>query len=408
MGKEQDLLQAVKSGDLTSTQKLLSKLKSNRNTPSPLKTLSPDRDSSASSMDPSGPSRWLGCEAVQPLEAALSPELLNKPPTLRRRRSQPLSELRSECEHRGKNGGGDVMVLLMIQSSEATDSLNRTWQHGEESASVVVCSLGPLLLRSLEATDSRFVLSPLKRTAWRQTSSCWHWSPQSDLLHWTSSTGPPPPDLLHRTSSTGPPPPDLLRRTSSTGPPPQDLLHWTSSTGPPPSDLLRRTSSTGPPPQDLLHRTSSAGPPPPDLLRRTSSTGPPPPDLLHRTSSTGPPPPDLIHRTSSTGPPRIKERGTECDPPEKIQRGEELRSEAACVCQTEALSCNLAVTWSQRVGGGNDVVLTEALEAWSNSQEQSQDSEPGPFYTSFPKVIVPQSERQSTPFPPEGKDTLTE
>ncbi|XP_069381567.1 caskin-2-like isoform X4 [Paralichthys olivaceus] len=31
MGKEQDLLQAVKSGDLTSTQKLLSKLKSNRN-----------------------------------------------------------------------------------------------------------------------------------------------------------------------------------------------------------------------------------------------------------------------------------------------------------------------------------------------------------------------------------------
>eukprot|EP00064_Thunnus_orientalis_P021963 superscaffoldBa00007003_g22135 len=31
MGKEQDLLQAVKSGDLLSTQKLLSKLKSNRN-----------------------------------------------------------------------------------------------------------------------------------------------------------------------------------------------------------------------------------------------------------------------------------------------------------------------------------------------------------------------------------------
>ncbi|GLD68352.1 caskin-2-like protein [Lates japonicus] len=31
MGKEQDLLQAVKSGDLLSTQKLLSKLKTNRN-----------------------------------------------------------------------------------------------------------------------------------------------------------------------------------------------------------------------------------------------------------------------------------------------------------------------------------------------------------------------------------------
>lgn len=31
MGKEQDLLQAVKSGDLLSTQKLLSKLRNNRN-----------------------------------------------------------------------------------------------------------------------------------------------------------------------------------------------------------------------------------------------------------------------------------------------------------------------------------------------------------------------------------------
>lgn len=31
MGKEQDLLQAVKNGDLMSTQKLLSKLKNNRN-----------------------------------------------------------------------------------------------------------------------------------------------------------------------------------------------------------------------------------------------------------------------------------------------------------------------------------------------------------------------------------------
>ncbi|KAI9514946.1 hypothetical protein NQZ68_028898 [Dissostichus eleginoides] len=31
MGKEQDLLQAAKSGDLLSTQKLLSKLKANRN-----------------------------------------------------------------------------------------------------------------------------------------------------------------------------------------------------------------------------------------------------------------------------------------------------------------------------------------------------------------------------------------
>lgn len=31
MGKEQELLQAVKSGDLPSTQKLLSKLKTNRN-----------------------------------------------------------------------------------------------------------------------------------------------------------------------------------------------------------------------------------------------------------------------------------------------------------------------------------------------------------------------------------------
>ena len=53
-------------------------------------------------------------------------------------------------------------------------------------------------------------------------------------------------------------------------------------------------------------------------------------------------------------------------------------------------------------------MLTEAHEAWSNSQEQSQDSEPGPFYTSFPNVIVPQSERQNTPFPPEGNNTLTE
>lgn len=31
MGKEQELLQAVKSGDLLSTQKLLSKLRSSRN-----------------------------------------------------------------------------------------------------------------------------------------------------------------------------------------------------------------------------------------------------------------------------------------------------------------------------------------------------------------------------------------
>lgn len=31
MGKEQDLLQAAKTGDLMSTQKLLSKLKANRN-----------------------------------------------------------------------------------------------------------------------------------------------------------------------------------------------------------------------------------------------------------------------------------------------------------------------------------------------------------------------------------------
>lgn len=31
MGKEQELLQAVKSGDLLSTQKLLSKVKTNRN-----------------------------------------------------------------------------------------------------------------------------------------------------------------------------------------------------------------------------------------------------------------------------------------------------------------------------------------------------------------------------------------
>lgn len=34
MGKEQDLLQAVKSGDLLSTQKLLSKLKMGRNSKS--------------------------------------------------------------------------------------------------------------------------------------------------------------------------------------------------------------------------------------------------------------------------------------------------------------------------------------------------------------------------------------
>lgn len=34
MGKEQDLLQAVKSGDLLSTQKLLSKLRTNRNSKS--------------------------------------------------------------------------------------------------------------------------------------------------------------------------------------------------------------------------------------------------------------------------------------------------------------------------------------------------------------------------------------
>lgn len=34
MGKEQDLLQAVKSGDLPSTQKLLAKLKASRNSES--------------------------------------------------------------------------------------------------------------------------------------------------------------------------------------------------------------------------------------------------------------------------------------------------------------------------------------------------------------------------------------
>lgn len=48
--------------------------------------------------------------------------------------------------------------------------------------------------------------------------------------------------------------------------------------------------------------------------------------------------------------------------------------------------------WLEEEKGGC-VVLMEALEAWSSSQEQSQDSKLGPFYTSFSNTIVPQSSR---------------
>ena len=82
-----------------------------------------------------------------------------------------------------------------------------------------------------------------------------------------------------------------------------------------------------------------------------------------------------------------------------------------CVCIMEALSCNPAMTWCQRKrreeGGWRwrgCFVLTEALEAWSSSQEQSQDLELGPFFTSFPNAIVPQSGRQNRP-PPKRKTT---
>lgn len=67
-------------------------------------------------------------------------------------------------------------------------------------------------------------------------------------------------------------------------------------------------------------------------------------------------------------------------------------------CKVHKKKCvlvgNLTVTRCQRKRRGLCVVLTEALEAWSSSQKQSQDSELGPFYTSFPNAIVPQSGRR--------------
>eukprot|EP00064_Thunnus_orientalis_P020104 superscaffoldBa00005355_g20235 len=79
--------------------------------------------------------------------------------------------------------------------------------------------------------------------------------------------------------------------------------------------------------------------------------------------------------------------------PETQQR-KRVRKFPVCanVSVTEALGCNLAMTRCQRKRRGS-VVLTEALEAWRSSQKQSRASEQGPFYTSFPNTIVPQSGR---------------